>query len=604
MSVNWQAMSFSEDENEGSYDDFHIATEAANQSLEGLERKCKGLKLSPSKAHEDDDDTSEDDSDTSEDDTSSEDGSTNASEGSEAADQGDGAAAAGGVGRLLPLVTLHLEVRSEDAEDNVVVRITPCGSPARVVPCDLEGVAAPETSCASSSDESSSADESESEQELDLEAEREYLENWPDPGEDPILREDVTHGLPEPEPIDGIVVLPDDNIRCIGTVVSVVDKVIVVAKDGNDHSLLSDGSVLCLEDRRLLGRLSDIIGAVANPKYIFRYTEGPTLPLEVTSGTKIYCVLKYSTQLVREELHEKGYDAAEVVGPDGLEEHAPFSSDDEEIDFQRRHNSKRKTQDASETGKARGQGQRGRGQRSRRERDPGTPASQQGGLNRGGGRSNQRRDGPGGRGLLFSSQGIPAGGAVGNRSRKQHYGDNAAFGRGNREGGRARSNAQPNQHVRPSASPSSSGPSTQGPTLATPSRLPAPYSIQPPQVQHQPSPVAHSAYMMLPQGQPVPPYMQPQTTQMIAYPASPQVVYGPPQMGMASTGSGYAVCPPQAWGSPPGVSQLPYAVNYWGSYVPPPPGLQYLNGSQPAQAQHPQGPHMPGSTWQGPHPPR
>lgn len=74
----------------------------------------------------------------------------------------------------------------------------------------------------------------------------------------------------------------------------------------NEGPVLNAGSALCLEDRTPLGPLDDVIGKIGLQHYLFRYTEGPEPPSQLTHGTKIFYVVKYAKTVDESDLQEKG----------------------------------------------------------------------------------------------------------------------------------------------------------------------------------------------------------------------------------------------------------------------------------------------------------
>lgn len=69
---------------------------------------------------------------------------------------------------------------------------------------------------------------------------------------------------------------------------------------------LREGSVLCLEDRKPLGRIEEILGPVMCPIYALRYAgDGGTMPAEVAPGARVCSVDRFSHKLEEADLSAK-----------------------------------------------------------------------------------------------------------------------------------------------------------------------------------------------------------------------------------------------------------------------------------------------------------
>lgn len=78
--------------------------------------------------------------------------------------------------------------------------------------------------------------------------------------------------------------------------------------------MFDEGTVLCLGDRRALGRVEEIFGPVSAPLYALRYTgsAGPP-PESAAAGALVFTVEKYAAKLEAELLQ-----AQVVPGSPGL----------------------------------------------------------------------------------------------------------------------------------------------------------------------------------------------------------------------------------------------------------------------------------------------
>lgn len=63
---------------------------------------------------------------------------------------------------------------------------------------------------------------------------------------------------------------------------------------------VDEGSVLCLDERKPLGRVEEVFGPVEEPLYALRYACGGTLPAEVAPGAAVVSVQRLSTYILPE----------------------------------------------------------------------------------------------------------------------------------------------------------------------------------------------------------------------------------------------------------------------------------------------------------------
>lgn len=150
----------------------------------------------------------------------------------------------------------------------------------------------------------------------------------------------------EPEPTPQISLSPEDIIAPLGIVQHVVEgtqAVIEALQVGAAVTILDRGSVLCKEDRTVLGVIHDTIATVHKPMYILRFRseeEAKTAALE--RGTQVWYSKSHANFVFPSQLRqEKGSDASnlhdEEVGPDEME-----YSDDEQEQAHKREKKNRK----------------------------------------------------------------------------------------------------------------------------------------------------------------------------------------------------------------------------------------------------------------------
>lgn len=211
-----------------------------------------------------------------------------------------------------------------------------------------------DTSDAESSDESSSSDDSSSDEDSDEEgyelldpatAARMLMEEGGIDDEDggskaaggAQLR--TKNEVPEeivPKP--DVTVTPDMKITPLGTVQHVVDTLILIkAFTSGEYQVLESGSVLCLENREVIGAVQDTIGKVEEPLYSVAFTKPSDISdLNIAANTKIFYVDSHSTYVFTQPLKNlKGTDASNLHDEEVADEEMEFSDDEAEAAYKR-----------------------------------------------------------------------------------------------------------------------------------------------------------------------------------------------------------------------------------------------------------------------------
>ncbi|KAJ2688645.1 hypothetical protein IWW39_002042 [Coemansia spiralis] len=131
--------------------------------------------------------------------------------------------------------------------------------------------------------------------------------------------------------------LPDTaQLTSLGAIHSIVaNSVIIQAHISGERHVLDSESVLCFDDRRVLGLVYDVFGPVSRPMYTVRF-RGEIDPSQVVVGRRVFFSPGWVRMLVTEKLRVRGTDASneydEEVGEDGME----FSDDEEELMHRRK----------------------------------------------------------------------------------------------------------------------------------------------------------------------------------------------------------------------------------------------------------------------------
>ena len=179
--------------------------------------------------------------------------------------------------------------------------------------------------------------------------------------------------VPKPD----ITVTADMKVEELGFVENVVENIAVIkAKISGEYEVLETGSLLCLEDRSVIGVIAETLGRVQQPYYCVRFTNAAAMSeAGIRQNTKVFWVVEHSTTVFTQPLKAfKGTDASnlhdEEVGDDELE----FSDDEAEAEHKRRVKLQKRprhnVRDAPADGFSRGPQQRHRGSQNRLNRGP------------------------------------------------------------------------------------------------------------------------------------------------------------------------------------------------------------------------------------------
>ncbi|KAI4208546.1 MAG: hypothetical protein LQ346_000056 [Caloplaca aetnensis] len=140
-------------------------------------------------------------------------------------------------------------------------------------------------------------------------------------------------------PIPQIEITPAMNIAELGSVEHVVENCILIkAKTSGERQALETGSLLCLEDRSVIGLIAETLGQVQQPYYSVRFTNAAAITeAGIAKGTRVFNVEQHSHYVFTQNIKVfKGSDASNIhdeeVGDDELE----FSDDEAEAEHKRR----------------------------------------------------------------------------------------------------------------------------------------------------------------------------------------------------------------------------------------------------------------------------
>lgn len=175
------------------------------------------------------------------------------------------------------------------------------------------------------------------------------------------LNEKPDEVVPKPT----VAVTEDMRIDELGLVENTVENLALIkASTSGEYQVLESGSLLCLQDRSLIGVVSETLGRVQQPYYSVRFPNATAIAeAGIEKNTKVFYVAQHSTTVFTQPLKAfKGSDASnlhdEEVGDDELE----FSDDEAEVEHRRQVKqqrlAKRNARDGQPDGFSRGPQQR------------------------------------------------------------------------------------------------------------------------------------------------------------------------------------------------------------------------------------------------------
>ncbi|KAG7880528.1 hypothetical protein KL905_002502 [Ogataea polymorpha] len=179
---------------------------------------------------------------------------------------------------------------------------------------------------------SDSSSDSSSDSESEEEGEVEVSDNESDISAEPIKskNEQEEEGLELPEDFS---IPPDAPIEYIGTITALVERSIVIkAGVSGEIRVLKDGSIICLEDRTLVGPLFETFGRIQSPSYRVKFkTEDKLEAFRDKKGAKVFYVVPESEFVLTSEIKAtKGSDASNWHDEEIPEEEQEFSDDEKE----------------------------------------------------------------------------------------------------------------------------------------------------------------------------------------------------------------------------------------------------------------------------------
>ncbi|KAL6707821.1 hypothetical protein ACN47E_003721 [Coniothyrium glycines] len=200
------------------------------------------------------------------------------------------------------------------------------------------------SSDSSSSDDSSDAEGSDEGELLDPEEQVRLLmaEAADEPGAAKAKVKTVNEQDEQYEKPD-ITVTEDTKITALGKVESVVENLVVIkANVSGDYQVLESGSALCLQNRTVIGKVSEQIGRVEDPRYSVGFNDPAEIAtLGIEKDTVIYFVNEHSTFVETEPLRKQKHTDASNLHDEETND-VEFSDDEKEAEFKREQKAKKR----------------------------------------------------------------------------------------------------------------------------------------------------------------------------------------------------------------------------------------------------------------------
>jgi H/ACA ribonucleoprotein complex non-core subunit NAF1 len=135
----------------------------------------------------------------------------------------------------------------------------------------------------------------------------------------------------------------ETQITELGKVENIVDNLILVrANTSGDYQVLESGSALCLKDFTIIGKISEQIGRVEEPRYSVGFNDPAEITtLGIAKDTTIYYVDAHSTFVFTEPLRKQKHTDASNLHDEETNE-VEFSDDEAEAEYKRQQKQAKK----------------------------------------------------------------------------------------------------------------------------------------------------------------------------------------------------------------------------------------------------------------------
>lgn len=150
--------------------------------------------------------------------------------------------------------------------------------------------------------------------------------------------------LEDAPPIPDVTVTPEMKVVHLGHVQTIVENnILIEANVSGEYQVLESGSLLCNEQRKIVGVVCETLGRVENPLYTVRYESIAAMEERgISKGQNIFYVEQHSSFVFTQPLKGlKGSDASNFHDEEIAEDEVEFSDDEAEADYKRKLKQKR-----------------------------------------------------------------------------------------------------------------------------------------------------------------------------------------------------------------------------------------------------------------------
>ncbi|KAK4144597.1 Gar1/Naf1 RNA binding region-domain-containing protein [Dichotomopilus funicola] len=147
--------------------------------------------------------------------------------------------------------------------------------------------------------------------------------------------------IPKPD----VTITPEMKIESLGNIEFVVETTVVIkSQTPGEVQVLDSGSVLCKEDRTVIGALAEVLGNVRSPMYTVGFsTEDDIQQLGLVVGMPIFYSVQHANYVFTQPLKEvKGTDASNLHDEELPADEMEFSDDEKEAEYKRALKQKRR----------------------------------------------------------------------------------------------------------------------------------------------------------------------------------------------------------------------------------------------------------------------
>ncbi|CAG8893519.1 unnamed protein product [Penicillium egyptiacum] len=145
-------------------------------------------------------------------------------------------------------------------------------------------------------------------------------------------------------PVPDVKITPEMKIVFLGKVHAAIDNnVLIEANTSGEYQVLESGSLLCSDDRQIMGVVAETLGRVENPLYTVTYaTAAEVQEKGFVKGKDVFYVEEHSTFVFTQPLKGmKGSDASNFHDEEVADEEIEFSDDEAEAEYKRKLKQKR-----------------------------------------------------------------------------------------------------------------------------------------------------------------------------------------------------------------------------------------------------------------------